>query len=177
MLLYKDIIKEDNLDLRKRSVDVALPLSEEDEKLMLDMNEYLVNGYDDEFVKTHDIRPGVGIAAPQVDELTGTFSVRAEMTNPDRALLPGQFTKVKLLLDVRENANVVPLKSVDIEKGGAYIYVLRADATVERRFIEIGPEWNNNVVVERGLSAGEFIVTEGYHKLNPGDRVEFHYKK
>lgn len=117
----------------------------------------------------------VDFAAPQVDELTGTFSVRAEMTNPDRTLLPGQFTKVKLLLDVRENANVVPLKSVDIEKGGAYIYVLRTDATVERRFIEIGPEINNNVVVERGLSAGEFIVTEGHHKLNPGDRVEFYF--
>lgn len=116
----------------------------------------------------------VDFAAPQVDELTGTFSVRAEMANPDRVLLPGQFTKVKLLLDVREKANVVPLKSVDIEKGGAYIYVLRTDATVERRFIEIGPEINNNVVVERGLSAGEFIVTEGYHKLNPGDRVEFY---
>ena len=116
----------------------------------------------------------VDFAAPQVDELTGTFSVRAEMTNPDRTLLPGQFTKVKLLLDVRENANVVPLKSVDIEKGGAYIYVLRTDATVERRFIEIGPEINNNVVVERGLSVGEFIVTEGHHKLNPGDRVEFY---
>jgi membrane fusion protein (multidrug efflux system) len=119
----------------------------------------------------------VDFAAPQVDELTGTFSVRAEMTNPDRALLPGQFTKVKLLLDVRENANVVPLKSVEIEKGGAYIYVLRSDSTVERRFIEIGPEINNNIVVERGLSAGEFIVTEGYHKLNPGDRVEFYYNK
>ena len=118
----------------------------------------------------------VDFAAPQVDELTGTFSVRAAMTNPDRALLPGQFTKVRLLLDVRENATVVPLKSVDIEKGGAYIYVLRVDSTVERRFIEIGPEMNNNVVVERGLSAGEFIVTEGYHKLNPGDRVEFNYK-
>lgn len=118
----------------------------------------------------------VDFAAPQVDEVTGTFSVRAEMTNPDRTLLPGQFTKVKLLLDVRENANVVPLKSVDIEKGGAYIYVLRSDATVERRFIEIGPEIGNNVVVERGLSAGEFIVTEGYHKLNPGDKVEFYFK-
>ena len=117
----------------------------------------------------------VDFAAPQVDELTGTFSVRAEMSNPDRALLPGQFTKVRLLLDVREDANVVPLKSVEIEKGGAYIYVLRSDSTVERRFIEIGPEINNNVVVERGLSAGEFIVTEGYHKLNPGDRVEFYY--
>ena len=77
MLLYKDIIKEDNLDLRKRSVDVVLPLSEEDEKLMLDMNEYLVNGYDDEFVKTHDIRPGVGIAAPQVDVLKKMFVILA----------------------------------------------------------------------------------------------------
>ncbi len=126
---------------------------------------------------TYPYKGLVDFAAPQVNELTGTFSVRAEMTNPDRTLLPGQFTKVKLLLDVRENANVVPLKSVDIEKGGAYIYVLRSDATVERRFIEIGPEINNNVVVERGLSAGEFIVTEGYHKLNPGDRVEFYYNK
>ncbi len=123
---------------------------------------------------TYKYKGLVDFAAPQVDELTGTFSVRAEMTNPDRALLPGQFTKVKLLLDVREDANVVPLKSVDIEKGGAYIYVLRSDATVERRFIEIGPEINNNVVVERGLSAGEFIVTEGYHKLSPGDKVEFY---
>ena len=118
----------------------------------------------------------VDFASPEVDAHTGTFSVRAEMTNPDRTLLPGQFTKVKLLLDVRENANVVPLKSVDIEKGGAYIYVLRSDATVERRFIEIGPEIGNNVVVERGLSAGEFIVTEGYHKLTPGDKVEFYFK-
>ena len=125
---------------------------------------------------TYPYKGLVDFAAPQVDELTGTFSVRAEMTNPDRVLLPGQFTKVKLLLDVRENANVVPLKSVDIEKGGAYIYVLRVDSTVERRFIEIVPEMNNYVVVERGLSAGEFIVTEGYHKLNPGDRVEFNYK-
>ena len=100
--------------------------------------------------------------------------VRAEIKNPDRILLPGQFTKVKVLLDIRENAKVVPLKAVDIDKGGAYIYVMRKDSTVERRFIEIGPEFDNYVVVERGLSVGEFIVTEGYHKLNPGDKVNFY---
>lgn len=113
----------------------------------------------------------VDFAEPQVDPRTGTFSVRAELPNPDRVLLPGQFTKVKLLLDVRENATVVPIKSVLIEKGGAFIYVMRRDTTVERRFIELGPEFQNNVVVERGLSAGERIVTEGYHKLNPGMKV------
>ena len=97
----------------------------------------------------------VDFAEPQVDPRTGTFSVRAEMPNPERILLPGQFTKVKLLLDVREKATVVPLKSVIIEKGGAYIYVMRKDSTVERRFIELGPEFQNQVVVERGLAPGE----------------------
>lgn len=113
----------------------------------------------------------VDFAAPQVNPKTGTFSVRAELANPDHVLLPGQFTKVKLLLDVRENATVVPQKALIIEKGGSYIFVMRKDSTVERRFIELGPEFQNNIVVERGLSAGEIIVDEGFHKLAPGMKV------
>lgn len=113
----------------------------------------------------------VDFADPQVDPNTGTFSVRAEMPNPDHILLPGQFTKVKLLLDVRENAVSVPVKAIVIEKGGAYIYVVRNDGIVERRFVELGPEVGNNVVVERGLVRGEKIVVEGYHKLSHGMKV------
>ena len=113
----------------------------------------------------------VDFAEPQVNPKTGTFSVRAEMSNPEHVLLPGQFTKVRLLLDVRENATVVSQKALIIEKGGAYIYVMRRDSTVERRFIELGPEFGNNVVVERGLIPGEMIVSEGYHKLSPGTKV------
>lgn len=113
----------------------------------------------------------VDFAEPQVDPKTGTFSVRAEMSNPEHVLLPGQFTKVKLLLDVRENATVVPQKALIIEKGGAYIYVMRKDSTAEKRFIELGPEFGNNTVVERGLTPGENIVVEGYHKLSPGVKM------
>ena len=113
----------------------------------------------------------VDFAEPQVNPKTGTFSVRAEMPNPDRVLLPGQFTKVRVLLDVREHATVVPQKALMIEKGGAHVYVMRRDSTVERRFIELGPEFGNNVVVERGIVPGENIVTEGYHKLTPGMKV------
>lgn len=113
----------------------------------------------------------VDFAEPQVDPRTGTFSVRAEMPNPGHVLLPGQFTQVKLLLEVREDAITVPLKAVIIEKGGAYIYVVRKNNTVEKRFIELGPEQDNMVVVERGLAAGEQIVVEGYHKLSPGMEV------
>ncbi|MDE6270187.1 MAG: efflux RND transporter periplasmic adaptor subunit [Muribaculaceae bacterium] len=110
-------------------------------------------------------------ASPQVDPKTGTFSVRAEMPNPDHALLPGEFTKVKLLLDVRTNAIEIPSKALEVEKGAAYVYVVLPDSVVERRFVETGPEVGNNVVIERGLSAGENIVTEGYHKLRHGMKV------
>ena len=110
----------------------------------------------------------VDFAEPQVDPRTGTFSVRAEMPNPQHTLLPGQFTQVRLLLDVREQAVAVPMKAVVMEKGGAYIYVARRDSTAEKRFIELGPQQENTVVVERGLAAGERIVVEGQHKLTPG---------
>ena len=66
---------------------------------------------------TYPFKGLVDFAEPQVDPRTGTFSVRAEMPNPDHVLLPGQFTKVKALLDVREKATVVPQKALIIEKG------------------------------------------------------------
>lgn len=114
----------------------------------------------------------VDFADPQIDSKTGTFSVRAEMPNPDHILLPGQFTRVKLLMDVRENAVVVPSKALIIENGGAYLYVVRPDDIVEKRYIETGPEVGNNTIVERGLAVGERIVVEGLHKLSHGMKVE-----
>ena len=119
----------------------------------------------------------VDFAEPQVSPKTGTFSVRAEMPNPEHVLLPGQFTKVHALLDVREKATVVPQKALIIEKGGAYVFVMRRDSTAERRFIELGPEFGNKVVVERGLAPGETIISEGYNKLTPGMKVRVASKR
>lgn len=122
---------------------------------LADNTEYPITGY-------------VDFADPIVDPQTGTFGVRAELANPNQRLLPGQFTKVKLLLDVRENAIVVPRKAVSIEKGGAFIYIIRRDNRAEKRFVQIGPEIANNIVIERGLGDNERVVVEGYHKLTPG---------
>lgn len=119
----------------------------------------------------YPIKGLVDFADPQVDPQTGTFSVRAEMPNPDHILLPGQYTKVRLLLDVHEQAIVVLSKAVIIEKGEAYIYVMRGDDVAEKRFIELGPQMENKMVVERGLAYGEQIVVEGYHKLTPRMQV------
>ena len=114
----------------------------------------------------------VDFADPIVDPQTGTFGVRAELSNPNQKLLPGQFTKVKLLLDVRERAIVVPRKAISIEKGGAFIYVVRRDNVAEKRFVQTGPEIGNNIVIERGLGENEQVVIEGYHKLVPGMLVQ-----
>ncbi len=66
MLTYNDIIKEDDQKLRERSIDVAIPLTEADLKLLKDMNEYLINGYDKEKADALGIRPGVGLSAVQL---------------------------------------------------------------------------------------------------------------
>mgnify|MGYP002963031552 CR=1 FL=1 len=120
----------------------------------------------------YPLRGLVDFADPQVDPKTGTFSVRAEMPNPDKILLPGEITKVKVLLDVRENAILVPTKALVIEKNGAYIYVVRKDNVVEKRFVELGPQVGKNTVIERGLAQKEHIVVEGFHKLTHGMKVE-----
>ena len=77
MLNYNCIIKEDHLDIRKTSEDVKLPLTNEDRNTLLDMYEYLINGYDEELAKKLNIRPGVGIAAPQIDVLKKMFVIVA----------------------------------------------------------------------------------------------------
>ena len=114
----------------------------------------------------------VDFADPLVDAKSGTFSVRAEMPNPDRELLPGQFTNVRVLMDVREKAVAVPTKAITIEKSGSFIYVVKADASVEKRFIQTGPEVENATIVERGLNPNEIIVVEGQHKLSHGTKVK-----
>ena len=73
---------------------------------------------------------------------------------------------------MREGAIVVPKKALSIEKGGAFIYVIRKDSIAEKRYVQTGPEIGNNTVIERGLGANEQIVVEGYHKLQPNVKVK-----
>ncbi|TWT04775.1 peptide deformylase [Planomicrobium sp. CPCC 101079] len=67
MILMKDIIREGHPTLRVRSKEVTFPLSEEDRKLSEDLLEYVINSQKDEMIEKYDLRPGVGIAAPQVN--------------------------------------------------------------------------------------------------------------
>jgi len=75
MLTNKDIIKDNHPTLRLRAQEVLLPLSDEDRKTLYLMDEYLENGYDEKKAKELDIRPGVGLAAPQINISKQMFAI------------------------------------------------------------------------------------------------------
>lgn len=77
MILPNQIIKEDHPNLRRKAMDVEIPLSAEDEKLVHDMMEYLDNSQDPEISEQYGMRPGVGLAAPQINILKKIFVVNA----------------------------------------------------------------------------------------------------
>ena len=151
--------------LNSRNRDVNIGSSDEDRDWVQYVTVTLADG------SVYPYKGIVDFADPTVDPKTGTFQVRAEMPNPEKSLLPGEFTRVKLLMDVRQNAIFVPTKALEIEKGGAYVYVVRPGNVVERRFVETGPEFDNSTVIERGLGADEIVIVEGYNKVKNGMHV------
>lgn len=77
MLLYSDIIKDDHPDLRQKSLPANIPLSNEEINVLKLMNDYLWNSYDNEIVEKYKLRPGVGLAAPQIGILKKMFCILA----------------------------------------------------------------------------------------------------
>lgn len=78
MLNYNDIIKDDHPNLRLKSTPLSIPLNEEDRKILYKLNEYLENSLDLEFCQTNNIRPGIGLAAPQINIQKRLFVILTE---------------------------------------------------------------------------------------------------
>ncbi|MBQ4570281.1 MAG: peptide deformylase [Bacilli bacterium] len=81
MITMKDVIREGNPLLKEKSVDVKIPLSKEDEQLMIDMMEYVYNSCDPELNEKYDLRPAVGLAAPQLGILKKMIAIVAPDEN------------------------------------------------------------------------------------------------
>src|SRR5262249_41441616 len=107
----------------------------------------------------------------QVDSATGTILLRAVFPNHDEFLWPGQFVNVTLTLSQLANAVVVPSSAVQSSQSGDFVFVVKSDATVEKRPITLGPAQRGEVVIQDGVSAGETVVTDGQLRLVPGSKV------
>ena len=107
-----------------------------------------------------------------VDATTGTIKLKATFENKDRKLWPGQFLNVVLRLTTQPNAVTVPNEAVQNGQDGQFIYVVKADHTVEARPVTTGPRIDQDLVITQGIEAGETVVTEGQLRLQPGSLVQ-----
>ena len=108
----------------------------------------------------------------QVDSTTGTIKLKGVFVNGDRRLWPGQFVDAYLTLKTQANALVIPSQAIQNGQQGTYVYVIKDDNTVEARTITTSEtQQQGEAIVQKGLAAGERIVTDGQLRLVPGSKV------
>jgi membrane fusion protein, multidrug efflux system len=108
----------------------------------------------------------------QIDQSTGMTRLKAIFPNQDNALFPNQFVNVRLLLDVRKGVVIAPVAAIQRGPQGTFVYVVKADHTVEVRPVTVGSTAGADASIEAGLSPGEQVVVDGVDKLRPGSTVQ-----
>jgi membrane fusion protein, multidrug efflux system len=107
----------------------------------------------------------------QVDARTGTLEVQVKFPNPDHTLLPGQFGRVRVRVDERKNALLVPQKAVQELQGLQSVLTVGPKNAVQVRSIVTGDRVGERWIVEQGLKPGDTVIVEGLQKARPGGVV------
>lgn len=107
-----------------------------------------------------------------VDVATGTIQLKAVVPNADEKLAPGQFVGISLVLDTLKDAVVVPAEAVQQGAEGSFVFVAKADSTVEVRKVRVASVQQLFAVIAEGLAGGETVVTEGQLRLTAGARIK-----
>jgi multidrug efflux system membrane fusion protein len=149
-------LAEDNIPLVMRKLRSGRPLR--------------VEAYDREF--KNRIATGTLLTIDnQVDPDTGTVRFKAVFPNDENVLFPSQFVNARLLIDVKRRAVLVPAGSIQVGAQGSFVFVVKPDSTVEMRSVAVGSVEADVASIDKGLSAGEIVVTQGVDKLQQGTRV------
>ncbi|WP_295142161.1 MdtA/MuxA family multidrug efflux RND transporter periplasmic adaptor subunit [uncultured Reyranella sp.] len=106
-----------------------------------------------------------------IDITTGTVKLRAIFDNADESLFPNQFVNVRLLADTVKDAVVVPVAAVQRGQPGTFVYLAKADDTVEIRVVELGATDGDKVAILKGLKVGDQVVIDGVDRLRDGAKI------
>ena len=106
-----------------------------------------------------------------MDNTTATIRLKGTFANEKRRLWPGQFVNTVLTLTSERNAVVVPAQALQTGQNGQFVFVVKADNTVESRPVIAGRTVGGVTVIEKGVAQGETVVTDGQLRLIPGAKV------
>ncbi|PYD58784.1 multidrug transporter subunit MdtA [Komagataeibacter xylinus] len=107
----------------------------------------------------------------QIDTSTGTVRMRAIFPNSQEELFPNQFVNARMLVSTDHDALLVPTNALQNGPNGQFVYVVKADSTVEVRNVRTGHANNTMTVVTDGVKEGERVVTDGVDHLRDGVKV------
>lgn len=114
----------------------------------------------------------ISFVDPSFNRETGTFRIKAELSNPDALLRPGMFVKAVLQGAQRPNALTVPQRAVQQTSNGHVVFVVSGEGKAEIRPVIVGVWVGQDWVIEKGLSPGEQVITDGFMRLAPGMSVK-----
>ena len=111
-------------------------------------------------------------ASPQVDQSTGTLTVRAVLDNKDGALLPGLFVRVQTPVGHLDKAMLTRNDAIGTSQEGPYVLVVGPDNVVQRKVVKTGDRQGQLRIIESELDPSDWVVTEGIQRAFPGAKVE-----
>jgi membrane fusion protein (multidrug efflux system) len=145
--------------LRRWDADPTAPRDIEMELILADGGVYPMHGRAD-------------VLDRQVDVTTGTVLVRGVFPNPGNLLRPGQYGKVRIVVEVRKNSLLVPQRAVQDVQGTHQIAIVKADDTIDVRPVKVGERVGSLWVITDGLKPGERVVVEGGDRVRAGQKVQ-----
>jgi membrane fusion protein, multidrug efflux system len=107
----------------------------------------------------------------QVDVTTGTVLARAVFPNPGNLLRPGQYAKVRAVVETRKNALLIPQRAVQDVQGIQQVAVVKPDDTIDIRKVKADVRVGSLWIIADGLKPGERVVVEGGDRVRPGQKV------
>jgi membrane fusion protein, multidrug efflux system len=105
------------------------------------------------------------------DSTTGTIQLKGIITNAEGILWPGQHVNVRVHLKKINNALLAPVSAISQGLKGAFVFAIKEDMSVEMKPVTLGPKIDEFWVIEKGLSLGEKVVTDGQMNLKSGMKV------
>jgi RND family efflux transporter MFP subunit len=107
-----------------------------------------------------------------LDLTTGTLKIYVSFPNPDGLLRPGLFARVRVPIEERQDALLVPKKAVQEMQGVQTVLVVGPENKVALRTVTLGERYQDFFIITEGLKTGELVVVEGLQKAIPGQKVE-----